>query len=1019
MTVQLGPDEVSPLVGLLRHGPLERRIAALRACLALPLSDASLQVLGAMVLRLLGDVVLADEPARQAAVAAAAHVPVVEVRAAVRTFLDGESADAMAAAVGLAEVGDGSGANLLFDAATDPTVDLWTRDRAAELLARLDDTGLPVADVARAADDEREVDVRFWLALAAARAGRLDPMQRLLEDHAGPDDDLPLWGDPLVAEDRLGSASVPTTVRDLIRQQAPRSDAAGYLDGRLADVEAPTTPSSARRQPTPEDRATARQRAEALTAAADPDIDRRIADELDVLCDLTVPDAQQLVGEVLTHADVGMDMLNGTVQLVQALDAGPVVPVPRLLDAYARFVPINEGAARQVAWVASRADAHEVVRELAPTLRTATTADTAVAFLESVGRSAREPWAPVLGGGHALADPPGDRALVSLGPTAAAAAPPTRGFGQHDVRTVNLWLEDDGPTAVGTTTTLYINVGDERHGALETTGDDATIPVDDIPEAGLETTWLVFSTTVELAPANDAEVEVLSTQHDGTTYSLGRFTLLVPRAGESATRRLHVTPRHAEAAELEITILARGEPYRQLTVTLPVDTADGSVMVADDTSHVALDETGLQPPHEWQTPWDRLTLTFAPPILSIQGGVNGREIVDVAAAPAPAAFAGRITTVRQEADRFRAAHQGHLDAILPDDLEARLAAWQPNYDWGAPQPGAPSAAHEQAWDAVARSEEARRLASAGHQLFTALFPAGETAHQAIQELHPGSRLDLVWLAEASGTWVSHVPWQLLYVSPPPQRGEPIDAESFFGLRLRLAYVAHRIPGGSKALGPVDATTRAHLVYWGDQPGDPTVDEARLQRNPRWTGVPAQVVPMTGGGNPKDELLQFLDDPAPAPVGVVYVFCQARGGGGATGLRFGSTNAAEDVLDVLDLTSTPIADQPLVFLNACGTAEADPLLANDLMLHFFERGCRAVIGTECRVPIVLASRLAAVFLRFMYREMDPGPISAGEAFAQTRRFLWEQYRNPGGLLYSYVNQYELFLADAAELRMPPH
>jgi hypothetical protein len=67
-----------------------------------------------------------------------------------------------------------------------------------------------------------------------------------------------------------------------------------------------------------------------------------------------------------------------------------------------------------------------------------------------------------------------------------------------------------------------------------------------------------------------------------------------------------------------------------------------------------------------------------------------------------------------------------------------------------------------------------------------------------------------------------------------------------------------------------------------------------------------------------------------------------------------------------------------------------------------------------VPIVLASRVATTFLRFFYRDVDEQPMAAGEAMALTRRFLWDEYRNLGGLFYSYVNLYELYLADEQEV-----
>jgi hypothetical protein len=42
------------------------------------------------------------------------------------------------------------------------------------------------------------------------------------------------------------------------------------------------------------------------------------------------------------------------------------------------------------------------------------------------------------------------------------------------------------------------------------------------------------------------------------------------------------------------------------------------------------------------------------------------------------------------------------------------------------------------------------------------------------------------------------------------------------------------------------------------------------------------------------------------------------------------------------------------------------------------------------------------------------MAAGEAAFQARMFLWRNYRNLGGLFYTYVNQYELYMADDAEV-----
>jgi hypothetical protein len=163
------------------------------------------------------------------------------------------------------------------------------------------------------------------------------------------------------------------------------------------------------------------------------------------------------------------------------------------------------------------------------------------------------------------------------------------------------------------------------------------------------------------------------------------------------------------------------------------------------------------------------------------------------------------------------------------------------------------------------------------------------------------------------------------------------------------------------------------------------------------------------------LLRLLNNPQPAPTSVLYLFCQCNtGAGNDPVLRFGSTNDVANMVTQTDFGTSALADRPLVFANACTTVAADPYMANELEEAFFDRGCRAYLGTETKVPIVFGSRFAAIFFHFFYRLLDPDPMAAGEAVTQTRLFLWTHYRNIGGLFYSYVNQYDLFLAGNDEV-----
>ena len=85
------------------------------------------------------------------------------------------------------------------------------------------------------------------------------------------------------------------------------------------------------------------------------------------------------------------------------------------------------------------------------------------------------------------------------------------------------------------------------------------------------------------------------------------------------------------------------------------------------------------------------------------------------------------------------------------------------------------------------------------------------------------------------------------------------------------------------------------------------------------------------------------------------------------------------------------------------------------MTFFDRGCRAFLATQARVPIQLASRFAYLFFRVSRvkwrRSRLPPARRSVKKPASSRggtTAMWV------GLFYSYVNQYELFLASDDEV-----
>jgi hypothetical protein len=250
----------------------------------------------------------------------------------------------------------------------------------------------------------------------------------------------------------------------------------------------------------------------------------------------------------------------------------------------------------------------------------------------------------------------------------------------------------------------------------------------------------------------------------------------------------------------------------------------------------------------------------------------------------------------------------------------------------------------------------------------------------------------------------------------PVDGTPICGEAFMGLRYRIDYTSHAVSAASRSLGGVGNAYSANLLYWGNQPQDPVFAEVNWQQQElsQW---PQQVnIPQPTTNNAKIDLLNMLNKPAPSPMAVLYFYCHCSVGKGNTPvLRFGSTNDSTDVVGRIEIGTLAMADKPLIFANACSTATADAYMANELAEIFFRRGCRAFLGTETKVPVLFASRFAFLFFNFFYRKIDAAPMAGGEAVVQARLWCWTHYRNIGGLFYSYINQYELFMAEEAEVK----
>ena len=104
--------------------------------------------------------------------------------------------------------------------------------------------------------------------------------------------------------------------------------------------------------------------------------------------------------------------------------------------------------------------------------------------------------------------------------------------------------------------------------------------------------------------------------------------------------------------------------------------------------------------------------------------------------------------------------------------------------------------------------------------------------------------------------------------------------------------------------------------------------------------------------------------------VVYFYCHATAGGNNDPDHAAIIMGRNDAVTVADLnidapTTVQLPGNPLVFINACESAELSPLFYNGFVPYFMAKGARGVIGTECKTPVLFAIEWAdAFFDRFL-------------------------------------------------------
>jgi hypothetical protein len=475
----------------------------------------------------------------------------------------------------------------------------------------------------------------------------------------------------------------------------------------------------------------------------------------------------------------------------------------------------------------------------------------------------------------------------------------------------------------------------------------------------------------KLFPAGTEEV-MLTVQLDSADFEISEPTrpLRLPRVGKSHTKaRFEILPQHDGPSALKATIHKDGNFIQQMELTFDVG--------ATHATPVLVSARG-RPPSAAAVVHPRDVG------LSISPGPGGYDCVVWGAVSArarlplqPEFLASAIDTARREI----------MKVVMQQDAGGNYI-----FQTGIEIPAAD------------RDVALRTMARAGATLFQKMFfgPAAGADSKAIGEFlrkmasDSTTQLKLQIVAETTP-----VPWGLLYVGN-ASAGAKLDWDNFIGMR----HVIEQIPLQNTlnvvdCMIPSDKPQLAVSVNVNNEIDRQMGADFVAQQQVFWKAASAarKRVHVTGRSTGK-EVIQALAN-GTTDDQILYFYCHAGSvgladPGGPDSSNIVLTDGSITLSDLnLDApTTVQLRGNPLVFINACESAEMSPAFYDGFVPYFMAKGARGVIGTECKTPALFAVAWAK---RFFERFLDGEPL--GEVFLGLRREFLDKHGNPLGLLYA--------------------
>jgi hypothetical protein len=255
-----------------------------------------------------------------------------------------------------------------------------------------------------------------------------------------------------------------------------------------------------------------------------------------------------------------------------------------------------------------------------------------------------------------------------------------------------------------------------------------------------------------------------------------------------------------------------------------------------------------------------------------------------------------------------------------------------------------------------------------------------------------------------------VPWHALYLAP-ALKGRP-QWDLFLGLRHVIEELVVNLPRHAASI-PVEKGLSVALHF------DPRIDDEQdipAVKNQRgfWTTAMGRASGITVKDRTKNSELMTSLGPR-SKYQVIYFLCHAGAGSSSEGRPLPNASwlrLTEEPVTVGELTinaatnaDSKLKQGPLVFVNACRSAELSTQYTVNFPNYFLDRGARTVVGTECEI----ATFFADVFARRLFAAILSG-VPVGVALLDLRRAMIKD-GNPLGLAYGLHGASDTYLTPA--------